>query len=112
MIDSYVIIYIIFVHWVADFVMQTDKMAKGKSSSNKWLLVHTGTYTLVMAVLTLNPVYALVNGVIHTIVDYFTSRWSSRLWAKGNVRNFFIVIGLDQLIHVVTLIVTYKLLWH
>ena len=112
MVDSYVIMYIMVVHWVANFVMQTDEMATGKSSSNKWLLAHTSTYTIVMGVLTLNPAYALVNGVLHTLVDYVTSRWSSKLWAKGDVHNFFVVIGLDQLIHAVTLIVTYKLLWH
>jgi len=112
MIDSYTIVYIMIVHWIADFVMQTDEMAKGKSSSNKWLLIHTTTYTVVMSVLTLNPIYAVVNGALHTVVDYATSRWSSRLWAKGDVHNFFVVIGLDQLIHVVTLIATYNLLWH
>ena len=111
-VDSYAIMYIMLVHWVADFVMQTAEMVKGKSSSNRWLLAHTSTYTIVMAVLTLNPIYALVNGVLHTVVDYITSRWSSKLWVKGDVHNFFVVIGLDQLIHVVTLIATYKLLWH
>jgi len=112
MVDSYVLMYILFVHWVADFVMQTDEMAKGKSSSNKWLLAHTGTYTLVMGILTLNPMYALINGIVHTIVDYFTSRASSKLWAKGEVHNFFIVVGLDQLIHTITLIAIYRMLWH
>lgn len=112
MIPIYMIIYIALAHWIADFVMQTARMAKGKSSSNKWLLAHTGTYTLVMMAMTLQPMYAIVNGVIHTIVDYGTSRWTSKLWAKGDVHNFFVVIGLDQLIHITTLVITYGLLWH
>ena len=107
-----ILIYILIIHWVADFVMQSDKMAKGKSSSNRWLLAHTGTYTLVVAALTLQPLYAIVNGVIHTIVDYGTSRLTSKLWEKGDIHNFFVVIGLDQLIHMITLVLTYEVLWH
>jgi len=109
-IDSYILVYVLVIHWVADFIMQTDDMAKGKSSSNKWLLAHTGTYTLVMLAATLSPMYAVVNGIVHTIVDYITSRISSKLWAKGETHWFFVVIGFDQLVHVVTLIATYGLL--
>lgn len=48
--------------------------------------------------------------ITHWITDYNTSRWTSKLWAKGDVHNFFVVVGGDQLIHYLTLLITYKIL--
>ena len=42
-----VIILILVIHWIADFVLQTDKEAKGKSKNWSDLLSHTYTYSLV-----------------------------------------------------------------
>lgn len=98
---------IIWLHFVADFILQTDNMAKGKSKSNRWLAIHVGTYSLPLIIL--GPLYALVNGVAHFAIDYVTSRWSSKLLAKGEVHNFFVVIGFDQALHLTTLVLTY--LW-
>jgi hypothetical protein len=52
----------------------------------------------------------LITFVCHTITDYFTSRLNSRLWAKGDVHNFFVSIGFDQVLHYVQLFTTYYLL--
>lgn len=111
---------LIFTHWVADFVCQTDEMAKNKSKSNKWLGKHILAY---MSVLSVFAVYSgweaaienvlgfvLINGIAHFIVDYFTSRLTSKLWAKGDVHNFFVVIGFDQALHMITLVLTFNLL--
>lgn len=109
---------LIFTHWLADFVCQTDDMAKGKSKSNKWLGKHILAY---MAVLSVFAIYAgfyipgkywmafvLINGAAHFVIDYFTSRLSSLCWSKGQVHDFFVVIGFDQALHMVTLISTYN----
>ena len=48
--------------------------------------------------------------VCHTITDYFTSRLNSKLWAKGDVHNFFVSVGFDQVLHYVQLFLTYQLL--
>lgn len=98
------IIIVLVLHWIADFICQTDSMAKNKSSSNKALLSHIAVYTLVMCLVGFK--FALLNGVIHFAVDYCTSRVTKKLWAKQDVHNFFVVIGLDQLIHTITLITT------
>ncbi len=97
------ILAILALHFIGDFVGQTDEMAKNKSKSNKWLLAHLLVYTAVL--LPYNPVWALINGVLHLMVDWVTSRWSSRLYAKGDIHNFFVVIGFDQLIHASCLLV-------
>ena len=104
---------IILAHWIADFICQTNWMAQNKSKSYKALSLHILSYTtalaLVMFLLTQNSnsfLYALINGAIHFVVDAITSRITSKLYAKGGVHNFFVVIGLDQAIHMATLVAT------
>jgi Protein of unknown function (DUF3307) len=104
------------VHWVADFVLQSHWMASNKSKSNRALSVHVAVCTIALCIATpliffnRSPAewlgFVAVNGALHFATDYCTSRWSSRLWAKQDWHNFFVVIGLDQLIHQVTLGVT------
>lgn len=102
-------IYLVLIaHWFADFICQTDKMAVNKSTSWKWLSSHVGAYTLLM--LPFGPKFALINGFAHLWVDAVTSRATSYLWKKGDRHNFFVVIGLDQLIHTAFLIFTLPLI--
>jgi protein-S-isoprenylcysteine O-methyltransferase Ste14 len=97
-------------HWVADFVLQTHWQASNKSKRNDALARHVAVYTAVLGVvafliLPLGPWFGFVaiNGWLHFGTDWCTSRWSSRLYAKQDWHNFFVVIGLDQLIHQFTL---------
>jgi hypothetical protein len=99
---------VIFSHWFADFVMQNDKMAINKSTSNLWLGNHVCMYTLCMLPFGLK--YATVNGAIHFCVDWVTSRRTSTLWKQGRRHDFFVVIGLDQAIHMAFLILTMPLI--
>lgn len=108
MIDINTFILIMFVHWVADFIMQTRWMATNKSSSNLALGTHILVYMIPMSMFGLY--FAIVNGILHFIVDYFTSRGTSYLWKKKETHMFFILIGLDQFLHMVCLLYTYKLL--
>lgn len=105
------------VHWVADFVLQTHWQASNKSKNNVALARHVLVYTACLAAGALPLLawpdrgiqwlaFVAANGALHFATDYGTSRWSSRLWSKQDWHNFFVVIGLDQLIHQVTIGVT------
>lgn len=108
MIDINTFILILFIHWVADFMLQTRWMATNKSKSNLALGMHILVYMIPLTLF--GWLFALVNGVLHFIVDYFTSRATSYLWKKQEIHLFFIVIGLDQLLHTICLLYTYTLI--
>jgi hypothetical protein len=105
---------ILLAHWIADFICQTDDMAKNKSKSWKWLSAHIFTYFVVLfwiCVIAIDDTklvlqFALINSAGHFIIDMITSRVTSYLWSKERVHDFFVVIGFDQLLHVTILIFT------
>ena len=127
-INIWVVLGIIVIHWFADFVLQTEEMAQGKSKNWSDLLNHTMTYSLIwyvigtiLIVVNLNwpffdyPSWALTKFVVitfiaHTATDYYTSRVNSMLWEKKEVHNFFVSIGFDQVLHYIQLFLTYQLL--
>ena len=107
-------IYMLLTHWLADFCLQTDEQAKGKSLSIKLLTYHVGTYTLVMGLSSFYyfddwrkcVIFTAITSVSHWITDFFTSRIGKPFWAKGDYHNGFVVVGFDQILHYVQLFVT------
>lgn len=80
-------------HFIGDFVCQTNWMAVNKSQSNWALTVHVLTYTAVFALVIVTvprwigvpmpgqPVlFVGVTGGLHWVTDWCTSRVTSRLW--------------------------------
>ena len=109
MIAVDIVLALLLIHFVSDFVLQSSRVALNKSKSNLVLLEHIAVYSMLFVVF-VNPLYGLVNGVLHGVVDYFTSRITSALWKRGETHWFFVVIGFDQLLHVVILVTTYSIL--
>lgn len=122
------VIVILIAHFLGDFVLQTDRQAKQKSSS--WLALgeHVFTYstTLLSCLATylaachlfspnvpafgsLVSLWVLLNGACHFFVDAATSRINSKLYAGGRIHAFFVGVGADQLIHTSLLIWTAEL---
>lgn len=108
--------WLLAVHFVADFVLQSDWMAKNKSKSNEALALHvliygiTISFGIVPVVVALGlesrnavGLWMLGNTAAHWATDYVTSRINSKLWAEQRVHAFFVGVGADQLIHSLTL---------
>ena len=115
------IIFVILVcHWIFDFLMQTDAMATNKSKNNSALFDHVSVYSYLWLI----PIYILTGSFetamqftiitfgCHWITDYFTSRWTTKLYEEKRYRAFFRVIGFDQLLHYFQLFITYYALCH
>ena len=110
---------ILIIHWIADFILQTDKQAKNKSSSWKYLTSHTFWYTFTWFIIgifyiiinQINPwflfLFCIITFVLHTITDYFTSRLNKKLWENNKVHDFFVSVGFDQILHYIQLFLIY-----
>lgn len=104
--ELYILILIFLAHFIGDFILQTDDMAKNKSKDNMALTYHIAMYSLPFIIL-FGPIYAVINGLLHWVIDFTTSRISSKLYQKGDIHNFFVVIGFDQFLHMTCLVGTY-----
>jgi hypothetical protein len=124
-IEQEIFLFIIIVHWIADFVLQDEAWALGKSKAWAPLLKHTMTYSafwfipvlLVTNDLLGTTLFVLITFVAHTITDYFTSRIVSKRFENKHfgsaIPNFgaFSTIGADQVLHYIQLVYTWNLLW-
>ena len=100
------LLVIVWLHFVSDFILQTHEMAINKSKSNVWLTKHIVAYT-VPFVIVFGTTYAIINGVLHWMTDWCSSRTNSYFWAKGDTHNFFVSVGADQAVHMTTMILTF-----
>ena len=104
LINSYILV--IWLHFIADFVLQSDKVAMNKSKDTNCLIWHCSIYGMVMLIF--GPTFAIINAVLHFITDYVTSRITSYFWITNQRHWFFTTIGLDQAIHMSCLFLTLK----
>lgn len=126
MINIYIILIILFLHWFADFVLQTEFQAIWKSSQWDALLNHVGIYTSVwiFPVLIYGSVtqakdvrillFLPITFIAHLLIDYYTSRANKLLATEARRtdkwHDFFVGVGFDQFLHYVQLFLTFQLL--
>jgi len=99
-------------HFIADFVLQTNKMAKNKQ---KYLflehsLIHMVLTFFVAALfipLQLAATLACVDFAIHHNVDYIKTKLSKNLTQAD--RLYWIYFGADQLLHALTYLAIFEL---
>ena len=111
----YQIIILLSIHFVADFLLQSDWMAMNKSKSLIPLTTHVAIYTgafLVFGIWYFPLVDVLlfcgITFVAHLLTDLYGSKLTSSLFKQKRHRAFFNVIGFDQLLHAIQLILCYK----
>jgi hypothetical protein len=100
---------IIIIHWIADFVMQDEKWALGKSKNWRDLIMHTMLYSMIwwfpalIAILLSQPdikdldelmfksfLFVLVTFIFHTVTDYITSRIVSKRFTEETPFNIYL----------------------
>lgn len=123
MLSLFLILWLLFLHYVGDFLLQTEAMALNKHHDNRALASHVLGYLWALWIglllygsvhdrglteaSTLHIVaFVFLNGFLHWVTDWFTSRWNAELWALPSKRAFFRCVGYDQLVHVSTLVIT------
>ena len=123
-IFEFILIYILIIHFLADFGLQTHDQAVGKGQGNsflnKMLFYHVGVYTLIwvvamMAVKSLFDLslldvlmFGMITFISHYTTDYITSRIGKPFWSKNDLHNGFVVVGFDQVLHYIQLYYTFK----
>lgn len=141
MVDKLALLaYLVFLHFIADFILQSREMGKKKSEDIGYLSIHLLIQFLVILI-GVTPFFdrelslgiAISNTIIHGIIDFsiwrvykFTAlcriaseakefhctdverkKWiaeSARNWQYWEDHWFYTFIGLDQMLHVLTLI--------
>jgi hypothetical protein len=104
LLRSDVLILVLWLHFITDFVLQNDKMAINKSSSNGWLFIHSVIYSSPFFLFDVK--FALSNFLLHFMVDFYSSRLTTKLYLKNKRHWFFVAIGFDQVVHISCLILT------
>lgn len=104
------IIALAWLHFFADFVIQSEEMALNKHKSNRALLQHCAVYATPFSLycisdLCIGILFAVLTGVLHFMVDYITSRINVHLLNKKK-RLFFMGVGFDQATHLTILLLT------
>jgi hypothetical protein len=120
MIEVKIVVYILLIHFLADFGLQTHEQATNKSvnGKEKYLFFHVLTYSLTWFLASFMLFertsqviwFTIITFVAHFLTDYVTSRVGKPFFEKGDYHNGFVVVGADQVAHYVQLILTYMLL--
>lgn len=108
--------YILFLHWVGDFVFQNEWMALNKCKLFSALTLHVITYTFILFIGTIYFLFnlngyfefILLNFGLHFVIDFITSRITAYYNCRGEMNKYFMVIGFDQFLHGITLMFTYN----
>lgn len=122
MIEDKLFLFILLIHFLADFGLQTHEQSTKKSESNKWLFYHVGVYSIIWLIASYMYlgdfrqaiIFAIITFVFHYTTDFITSRISKPFFKSGNFHDGFVVVGFDQVLHYIQLYYTFKiiLLWN
>lgn len=113
-----IFLYILLIHFLADFGLQTHEQATLKSTSVKWLSYHVGVYSLIWFIASYTYFldfekalrFFFITFLAHFLTDYATSRIGKPYWDKKDLHNGFVIVGLDQVLHYIQLYYTFKFL--
>ena len=99
-------LFILLIHFLADFGLQTHEQAINKSTSHKWLFYHVGVYSIIWMFasyiyfmdVSKALIFSIITFVAHYLTDFATSRIGKPFWKDGkDLHNGFVIVGFDQI---------------
>lgn len=125
MLSITTLVSILFTHWIGDFILQDEQWAINKHKDNQLLTFHVLMYTGFWGVMLLLQGYDFKSVLLfcsitfffHFLTDFVTSKITHIQhdveWYGNAIPNFgmFTVIGFDQLLHYIQLILTYQYIY-
>lgn len=116
--NSQLFVIILVVHYLADFALQTQEQAERKSFDNEALTQHAGNYATVWLLISYGLlgtwykplIFACITFICHFMTDMYTSKVVKKYFEKKDWHNGFVVIGADQVLHYVQLLITFAIL--
>jgi len=103
-----VLVSILIIHYISDYIFQTRWIAENKSKSWMTCLFHAYLYSIPFLLLPTDSVMFCRLCMLHFFTDLVTSRLSANYYKADNLKMFWIIIGLDQLLHIFQLLYIYK----
>ncbi len=99
-------VYIIWMHFLADFIAQGPNMIAKKTDNVWWMIGHCVIYS--MFFLYLGGWQAvLIIGVTHFMVDYYAAKLMSWCWETDKEHALHVALGLDQVLHLTVLAILF-----
>ena len=104
---------LLIAHFLADFTLQPECLAKAKRKSGRWLLLHCGIYAALMVLVCfvcVKPMQAILPAIIlfwsHFLIDKFKCYIEDR-WLKKT--GMFWTFLADQALHIAVIILCWKM---
>lgn len=122
MMQIQTVLYLLILHFVADFVMQDVSWSETKSYKFSSLTKHVLTYSLIMlggvALYTGSlegaMAFSIITFLTHLVIDGVSSRITSNMFKARRYGTHipntgaFTIIGADQLLHYIQIYITYE----
>lgn len=113
-----ILLYLLLIHWIADFVLQSGYVSENKGRHFMYLCIHILQYGSILAAMSLillltNPTIGLINlmlwvsynTLLHLIIDFVTSKLTTHYRKYQKTHAFFVILGFDQFLHQVSILI-------
>ena len=99
-------VYIIWMHFLADFLAQGPNMIEKKTNNIYWMVGHCFVYSLFF--IYFGGIYvAMIIGITHFLVDYFAAKLTQFCWDNGHRHGLHVALGADQALHLTILAILF-----
>jgi uncharacterized membrane protein len=103
------LIQLIIAHIIADFALQSDKMAKDKKWFNREMLMHISIVFMLAFILSKSWLLALVVAILHYVTDGIKKYFENKTWTVEKKISQIKLFSFDQLAHLLEILLVWIL---